>query len=72
MVLIEEKEFATSGKQKDIVQKETNAVSGTTVMRVARGWGAQQATDSPGSRTCVCAHTLIHFGVAHAGEGRTN
>ena len=28
----------------------------------------QAAADSPGSRTCVCAKTLIHFGVAHAGE----
>ena len=26
------------------------------------------AADSQGSRTCMCANTLIHFGVAHAGE----
>ena len=34
MVLKEEKEFAISGKQKDSVREETNAVSGTTVMNV--------------------------------------
>ena len=34
MVLKEDKEFAISGKQKDNVREETNAVSGTTVMSV--------------------------------------
>ena len=32
--LKQEKEFAISGKQKDSVREETNAVSGTTVMSV--------------------------------------
>ena len=27
----------------------------------------QAAADSQGSQTCMCANTLIHFGVAHAG-----
>ena len=34
MVLKEDKEFAGNGKQKGIVREETNAVFGTTVMRV--------------------------------------
>ena len=34
MVLNEDKKFAISGKQKDSVREETNAVSGTTVMSV--------------------------------------
>ena len=34
MVLKEDKEFATSGRQKDSVREETNAVSSTTVMSV--------------------------------------
>ena len=34
MVLKEEKEFAISGKQKDSVREETNAVSSTTVVSV--------------------------------------
>ena len=34
VVLKDEKEFATSGKQKDSGREETNAVSGTTLMSV--------------------------------------
>ena len=36
VVLKEDKEFAISGKQKDSVREETNAVSGTTVMSVQK------------------------------------
>ena len=47
MVLKEDKEFATSGKQKDSVREETNAVSGTTGMSVQNRHGKTTPSSEP-------------------------